>query len=227
MNLANRQLLTLYGDFSQWIICKKYSFNINKLVLVSLHTTHTYVLLSTYCISLIYVHRAGDWGQALVAFRRLRRHGRGHAVCKTKCKVFTSHCSTSLHRPHMVGRSVGEEVSNLFLRRRQRDYHHHVTVDSTDHTHKHQRPEKDVKVHPVRVKLGLVNQSDYRRKNLFGRTSCRAPTLLHRARRCWRKEEECMEENTVVGEEARDVQQALGSGFLEFIQQSRSSSWFA
>lgn len=44
------------------------------------------------------------------------------------------------------------------------DYHQHVTVDSTDHTHKHKRPEKDVKVHPVRLKLGSVNQSDYRRK---------------------------------------------------------------
>lgn len=39
--------------------------------------------------------------------------------------------------------SVGE-VSHLYLRNGQKDYHQHRKVDSTDHTHKHKRPEKDV-----------------------------------------------------------------------------------
>lgn len=44
-------------------------------------------------------------------------------------------------------------VSNLYHRKVQRDYHQHVRVDSTDHTHKHKRPEKDVKVHPARLNV--------------------------------------------------------------------------
>lgn len=74
----------------------------------------------------------------------------------------------SLHWSHTVG-----EVSHLYLRRGQKNYHQHVKVDSMDDIHEHKRPEKDVReveriqqtnthtlFHPVwlNTAVGLVNQ---------------------------------------------------------------------
>lgn len=41
--------------------------------------------------------------------------------------------------------SVGD-VGHLGFRKGQKEYHRHVKVDSKDHSHKHKRPKKDVRV---------------------------------------------------------------------------------
>lgn len=53
-------------------------------------------------------------------------------------------------------------VSHLYLRNGQKDYHQHVKVDSTDHTHKHKRPEKDAGV--LESRAGRYTSS-YRKPN--------------------------------------------------------------
>lgn len=130
--------------------------------------THTYTSVGgyfikyTYCVSLIYVHRAGNWGEALVAFWCVWRHGRGHTVCKTQYEVFTWYCSATLFH--------NNEGMLVCCTAGKKDYHQHVKVDSTDHNHKHASPEMDVRDFPcsscVAEHRVLVGKPDCHRNNL-------------------------------------------------------------
>lgn len=90
----------------------------------------------TYCVSLINVHRAGDWREAFIAFCRIWCHGRGHTVCRKHSKQRLYGVARLPLHHHTPGRTVSfVYFRNEGLPSARRGWQHKTL------TNRHTRPE--------------------------------------------------------------------------------------